>query len=231
MTRSSVSSPSSQFLTSVISRRRASPASRLRYTESILRTSTRSLFLLKEFGKTGERLELPPSCLLEFPDADPNPNANDGSGKYKRFIVHFSPDEGVYLGGTFQIHFNVNDVVEYPYKPPVAKMLTKVWHPNIDLNGSICHNFLKVDQIFGDGAGYAPTLGMSGVVMGVLNLFYGGENPDDPLNIEAATQYKADRGAFEQKAREWTKQYAKAVEIKSHCLAHSLPLEEGKAEK
>jgi len=193
-------------------------------TGKALRSSTRSLFLLKEFGKTGEKLELPPSCLLEFPDADPSGETN--AGKYKRFIVHFTPDEGLYSGGTFQIQFNVNDVPEYPYKPPHAKMLTKVWHPNIDLNGNICHNYLKVDQIFGDGAGYTPTLGMSGVVMGILTLFYGGENPDDPLNLEAAQQYKQDKNTFSKKALEWTKSYAKPVEIKPHCLANAMPLED-----
>jgi len=182
-----------------------------------LRCSARSVFLLKEFGKTGETLELPPTCLLEFPDTE----LEITSGKYKRFVVHFTPEEGLYRGGTFQLEFNVNQVPEYPYKPPNVRLLTKIWHPNVDLDGKICHNYLKTDSIFGDGAGYSPVLGMSGVVMGLLTLFYDGENPDDPLNIDAAKQYKENKSEFDRKALEWTKLYAKAVEIKSNCLAHT----------
>eukprot|EP01103_Thecamoeba_quadrilineata_P000985 TRINITY_DN10874_c0_g1_i1.p1 TRINITY_DN10874_c0_g1~~TRINITY_DN10874_c0_g1_i1.p1 ORF type:complete len:202 (+),score=30.61 TRINITY_DN10874_c0_g1_i1:3-608(+) len=188
--------------------------------KSSLRNSLRTLFLLKEFGRTGETLELPDTCVLEFPDADPNPKADFTSNRYKRFIVHISPDEGLYEGGTFRIEFSVLEVSEYPYKPPKAKLLTKIWHPNIDLEGGICHNYLKTDAIFRDGAGYSPVLGMSGVVTGILTLFYpGGENPDDPLNIEAANQYRQENVAFVKKAKEWTKNYATKVEIAPHCLA------------
>jgi len=186
-----------------------------------LKTSTRSLILLKDFGLTGERLDLPPTCQIEFPEADINANAETSAEKYKRFIVHFAPDEGLYSGGVFRVEFSVKDVPEYPHMPPKARTLTQIWHPNIDLKGNICHNFLKVDQIFGSGAGYTPALKMSGVVMGVLTLFYGEENPDDPLNLEAAQQYKTNREAFNKKATDWTRNYAKRVEIPPHCLAAS----------
>jgi len=104
-----------------------------------LRVSARSVFLLKEFGKTGETLELPPCCILEFPDAEPDIT----SGKYKRFIVHYTSDDGIYEGGTFRLEFNVNNVPDYPYKPPQVRLLNRIWHPNIDLEGKVCHNYLK----------------------------------------------------------------------------------------
>jgi len=110
-------------------------------------------------------------------------------------------------------------------------MLTQIWLPNIDPKGPICHNYLKVDPAFGEGAGYSPILGISGVVLGVLTLFYGGENPDDPLNNEAALQYKNSKATFEKKAREWTEQYAKPVSIKAHCLPSKEPIEEKEKEK
>jgi hypothetical protein len=50
-----------------------------------------------EFGQKGETLELPPNCKLEFPDAPLDRNEVT-SGKYKRFIVHYTPDEGVSSG-------------------------------------------------------------------------------------------------------------------------------------
>ncbi|NDB82900.1 MAG: ubiquitin-conjugating enzyme E2, partial [Alphaproteobacteria bacterium] len=33
-------------------------------------------------------------------------------------------------------------------------------------------------------------------------------NPDDPLMPDIAQQYKTNRAEYEQKAREWTQQYA-----------------------
>lgn len=78
----------------------------------------------------------------------------------------------IYAGGYFKIEFDVRKVKKYPFEPPKARMLTKIWHPNIDLDGNICHNYLKVDKAFGEGAGYSPALGMSGIVQGILTLFY-----------------------------------------------------------
>jgi len=184
-----------------------------------LRASTRSTFLLKEFGRSGETLELPITCELEFPDAPLSGEIS--ANKYKRFIIHFTPDDGLYEGGVFRIEIEATP--EYPFKPPKAKMLTKLWHPNVDLQGAICHNYLKVDPAFGEGAGYSPALGMSGVVTGLLNLFYGGENPDDPLNLEAAQQYKTNRSAFDSKAKQWTNEHAKPIKIPNHCQAHAIP--------
>ena len=34
---------------------------------------------------------------------------------------------------------------EYPFKPPVVKFKTKIFHPNVDDDGSICVAILKPD--------------------------------------------------------------------------------------
>lgn len=34
-----------------------------------------------------------------------------------------------YEGGTFEIDISIPN--EYPFKPPVMKFLTKIWHPNV----------------------------------------------------------------------------------------------------
>jgi ubiquitin-protein ligase len=180
-----------------------------------LKASRRALFLLKEFGRVGEDLELPEFCEIEFPDADVDPDAITAS-KYKRLIVHVSPREGLYAGGTFRIELDVTHVPEYPDKPPKAKMLTKMWHVNVS-NESICHNYLKADAAAnGD---YTPVLGMQGVINGLLTLFFGLENPDDPLNLEAAKQYTEDHEGYCKRAREWTAKYAAPVEIPKYKLA------------
>jgi hypothetical protein len=87
----------------------AAPAAR---PTNPLKMSVRSMYLLKEFGK-GERLALPDNCVLEFPDATKDGDIT--STKYKKFIVHYTPDSGIYAGGTFRIQFDLSDVPDYPF--------------------------------------------------------------------------------------------------------------------
>lgn len=108
-----------------------------------LKISVRSLYLLKEFGK-GEHLALPDNCQLEFPDA-----TRDGditSDKYKRFVVHYKPDTGIYAGGTFRMMFDVSAVPEYPYKPP--KVSEKRQEKNNNRFFSVVAHFLFSGNFF-----------------------------------------------------------------------------------
>eukprot|EP00727_Mastigamoeba_balamuthi_P006254 m51a1_g2248 hypothetical protein (215) ;mRNA; r:293891-294805 len=190
-----------------------------------LKMSVRSMYLLKEFGK-GERLQLPDNCALEFPDA-----TRDGditSAKYKKFVVHYRPDSGLYAGGTFRFLFDVTAVADYPYKPPQVTMLTRVWHPNITVEGRVCHNYLKTDAAFGEGAGWSPAIQMNGLVNALLTMFdvhtadnhSDSFNADDPLNTEAAQQCKSDWASFESRARQWTREYAKSVSVDDYRMAY-----------
>lgn len=40
-----------------------------------------------------------------------------------------APPDTVYAGGTFQVDIQIPE--GYPFKPPVVKFLTKIFHPNI----------------------------------------------------------------------------------------------------
>lgn len=35
----------------------------------------------------------------------------------------------------------------YPYAPPVCTFVTRCWHPNVDLQGNICLDILKVNKL------------------------------------------------------------------------------------
>lgn len=105
-------------------------------------------------------------------------------------------------GGTFQL--NVTLPNEYPFKPPVLNFATKIYHPNVtnDDKGSMCLGLLRPDT-------WKPASKLLDVLvftMGVLEI----PDPDDAVEQGIAAEFKDNRSAWEKKAREWTKTYAKA---------------------
>jgi len=110
------------------------------------------------------------------------PNPNDLTA----FQVTVSPDTGYWKGATY--HFSFQIPPHYPHSPPKVECQTKIYHPNIDLQGKVCLNILRED--------WKPVLDINAVVYGLIYLFYE-PNPDDPLNHEAAELFRKDVRQFE----------------------------------
>jgi len=49
--------------------------------------------------------------------------------------------ESPYAGGVFFL--SITFPVDYPFKPPKVSFTTKIYHPNINANGSICLDILR----------------------------------------------------------------------------------------
>ena len=107
------------------------------------------------------------------------------------------PDDSPYTGGVFFL--NIHFPPDYPFKPPKVTFTTKVYHMNINSNGSICLDILK-DQ-------WSPALTISKVLLSISSLLTD-PNPDDPLVPEIANIFKSNKPQHDQTAREWTQRYA-----------------------
>ncbi|OAY24020.1 hypothetical protein MANES_18G125800v8 [Manihot esculenta] len=84
--------------------------------------------------------------LKELKDLQKDPPTSCSAGPVAEDMFHWQatimgPADSPYAGGVFlvSIHFPP----DYPFKPPKVAFRTKVFHPNINSNGSICLDILK----------------------------------------------------------------------------------------
>nr|KJB73583.1 hypothetical protein B456_011G239700 [Gossypium raimondii] len=103
-----------------------------------------------------------------------------------------------YAGGVFEV--DIHFPPQYPFEPPEVVLRTKIFHPNIDGNGSIGLDILK-DR-------WSTNLTISQVLHSICSLLKN-PNPDAPLVPEIAHMYKTNRSEYDTTTRSWTEKYAK----------------------
>lgn len=140
------------------------------------------------------RSELAELALNTIPNISAKPITEDNI-KWEGIII--GPDNTPYSGGIFNLDISLPS--DYPYKPPIIKMKTKIYHPNINSEGTICLDILK-DQ-------WSPALTLSKVLLSISSLL-AEPNPNDPLAPDVARIYLNDIKSFNKKAREYTEKYA-----------------------
>ncbi|KAF3327606.1 Ubiquitin-conjugating enzyme E2 28 [Carex littledalei] len=155
------------------------------------------------FARLSEEKEMASKRILkELKDLQKDPPTSCSAGPAGEDMFHWQatimgPADSPFSGGVFLV--NIHFPPDYPFKPPKVSFRTKVFHPNINSNGSICLDILKEQ--------WSPALTISKVLLSICSLLTD-PNPDDPLVPEIAHMYKTDRAKYESTARSWTQKYA-----------------------
>lgn len=156
--------------------------------------SVRTRYLTREVAEL--ELNLPDTCKVEFGDVD----------DLRQFTLIVNPDEGYWKGGRFMFKIEIPE--GYNIKPPIAACQTQIWHPNITEDGKICLSILREYAL--DGSGWLPTRTLKDVVWGLNSLFTDLCDFDDPLNVDAADQFKHNEDEFKGKAAYYVHKYAQS---------------------
>ncbi|QKX61017.1 uncharacterized protein TRUGW13939_08163, partial [Talaromyces rugulosus] len=105
-----------------------------------------------------------------------------------------------YEDGTFFVDIKIP--TEYPFRPPVMKFETKVYHPNISSQtGAICLDTLS--------SAWSPVLTIKSALLSLQSLLSTPE-PKDPQDAEVANMLLRKPKEFERLAREWAINFAGA---------------------
>lgn len=107
------------------------------------------------------------------------------------------PEGSPYQGGVFNLAISLPK--DYPFKPPKVQFTTKIYHCNIDRNGSICLDTLKES--------WSPALTIEKTLLSICSLLES-PNPDDPLVASIATEMRENGATYLRKAQEMTIRYA-----------------------
>ena len=131
----------------------------------------------------------------ELQDLSKDPPSSCSAGPVGDDLFHWQstimgPKDSPYENGIFFL--NINFPTDYPFKPPKVQFTTKIYHCNVNSNGSICLDILQSQ--------WSPALTISKVLLSVCSLLTD-PNPDDPLVPEIARAYKSDRKKHDDTAK------------------------------
>jgi hypothetical protein len=81
---------------------------------------------------------------------------------------------------------------DYPYKPPVLRFLSRVFHPNVDERGFVCADVLATE--------WSSVCSVATLLLSVQSIL---DDPscENPANVQAAALLVQDRAAYIEKVR------------------------------
>ncbi|KAH9496012.1 Ubiquitin-conjugating enzyme E2 A [Bulinus truncatus] len=104
--------------------------------------------------------------------------------------VIFGPHDTPFEDGTFKLTIEFTE--EYPNKPPTVRFISKMFHPNVYADGSICLDILQNR--------WSPTYDVSAILTSIQSLL-DEPNPNSPANNLAAKLYQENRREYEKKVK------------------------------
>lgn len=107
------------------------------------------------------------------------------------------PQDTPYYGGCFIMHIDFPN--NYPQGRPIFTMVTKIFHVNISISGEVCLDILRSDYKPENRVGY-----MISCIIPLLTI----PNPASAFNFDAKTLMLRDKNAYEEKARNMTREFA-----------------------
>lgn len=104
--------------------------------------------------------------------------------------VIFGPQDTPFEDGTFKLSLEFTE--EYPNRPPSVKFVSKMFHPNVYADGSICLDILQNQ--------WSPTYDVAAVLTSIQSLL-DEPNPNSPANSLAAQLYQENRREYEKRVQ------------------------------
>lgn len=120
--------------------------------------------------------------------------------------VIFGPQDTPFEDGTFKLSLEFTE--EYPNKPPTVKFVSKMFHPNVYADGSICLDILQVKIVLGPlnefvhhfQNQWSPTYDVAAILTSIQSLL-DEPNPNSPANSLAAQLYQENRREYEKRVQ------------------------------
>ena len=116
---------------------------------------------------------------------------------FKWNILLKGPNKTCYENGLFKLSLDFPK--NYPEDPPDIKFVTKIYHPNISKEGTICVSSKSTE--------WDQNRNIVNVIYSIYALLIK-PNLEHGLNKEALMLYKNDYESFKKKAKEYTEEYA-----------------------
>uniref|UniRef100_A0A803L931 E2 ubiquitin-conjugating enzyme n=2 Tax=Chenopodium quinoa TaxID=63459 RepID=A0A803L931_CHEQI len=109
--------------------------------------------------------------------------------------VIFGPDDTPWDGGTFKLTLQFTE--DYPNKPPSVRFISRMFHPNIYADGSICLDILQNQ--------WSPIYDVAAILTSIQSLLCD-PNPNSPANSEAARLFSENKREYNRRVREIVEQ-------------------------
>jgi ubiquitin-conjugating enzyme E2 T len=104
------------------------------------------------------------------------------------------PADSPYEGGLFSLSIDLPE--RYPMEPPRVRFLTPIYHPNIDSDGRICLDTLKMAP----HGSWSPSVNINTLLL-TIRLLMAQPNAEDGLVPEITEEYKRDAALWRKKVR------------------------------